>query len=197
MPHQTTGPTHDWLSLHEASAKLGVSAATLRNWGNEGKIKSSRTPGGHRRFSSADIHALMGARPDTPNLARVRMSIRKDELEEMEWYRGFDEKTKVFYRDLGGRLMTLLMRVIRGEGDERELHTEANALGTALGQGSIRANIPLADTLRMFLFFRDYVLEDVIALIPALPQADQNAVKRYRRASGFFNEVLIALAKEF
>ncbi len=197
MPRQSADPARDWLTLQEASAKLGVSAATLRNWANEGRITASRTPGGHRRFNAADIRAVMGAQPHTLDPARARMSIRKDEMEQMAWYRAFDDKSKAFYRALGGRLMTLLVRVIRGGEEERDLREEAIALGAELGQASIREGIPLADTLRMFLFFRDYVLEDVIALIPALPQADQNAVKRYRRASGFFNEVLIALAKEF
>lgn len=39
-----------WLSVHDASAKMGVSPATLRVWADEGRIESYRTPGGHRRF---------------------------------------------------------------------------------------------------------------------------------------------------
>src|SRR5436190_9330745 len=43
-------PDKDWLSLHDASAKMGVSGATLRVWADEGRVESYRTPGGHRRF---------------------------------------------------------------------------------------------------------------------------------------------------
>lgn len=43
-----------WLSLHEASTQMGVSAATLRSWADEGRVESYRTPGGHRRFRVGD-----------------------------------------------------------------------------------------------------------------------------------------------
>lgn len=43
-------PHDSWLSLRQASEKMGVSFATLRAWADEGRIQSYRTPGGHRRF---------------------------------------------------------------------------------------------------------------------------------------------------
>lgn len=197
MPRQTPSPAAEWLTLQEASQRLGVSAATLRNWANEGKLATSRTPGGHRRFSAGDVSALMGAKPGAPDPARARMDARKDQLEDMPWYRPTCVKTKTFYRKLGGRLMTLLVRVLRGEENERDLRREAEELGHQLGQASLAEGVPLTDTLRLFLFFRDYVLEDAIAMIPTAPDADQNAVKRYHRASGFFNEVLLEMVSEF
>src|SRR4051794_32986707 len=48
-----------WLSLHEASEKMGVSAATLRVWADEGRVESYRTPGGHRRFRVGEGSALL------------------------------------------------------------------------------------------------------------------------------------------
>lgn len=44
----------DWLSLREASEKMGVSGATLRAWADDGRVESYRTPGGHRRFRVAE-----------------------------------------------------------------------------------------------------------------------------------------------
>ena len=47
-------PTPDsevWLSVHDASAMLGVSPATLRRWSVAGEIEAFTTPGGHRRFA--------------------------------------------------------------------------------------------------------------------------------------------------
>ena len=43
------------LSISEAAYLLGVSTDTLRRWEKEGKITSSRTEGGHRRYDLTDI----------------------------------------------------------------------------------------------------------------------------------------------
>jgi len=46
------------LRLSEAAALLGVHPDTLRRWSDEGKVPVSRTPGGERRYSRADIDAV-------------------------------------------------------------------------------------------------------------------------------------------
>lgn len=41
--------------IGEAARQLGVSVDTIRRWEREGKITSSRTLGGQRRFTSSEI----------------------------------------------------------------------------------------------------------------------------------------------
>ena len=43
----------------EAAAYLGVSAASLRKWSNQGLVPVYRTPGGQRRFSTGDLDEFM------------------------------------------------------------------------------------------------------------------------------------------
>ena len=43
------------ISLNKASNLLGVSKDTLRKWDSEGKFKSIRTQGNHRRYKLSDI----------------------------------------------------------------------------------------------------------------------------------------------
>lgn len=43
------------ISIAAASKKLGVSKDTLRNWDKNGKLKSIRTMGNHRRYKKEDI----------------------------------------------------------------------------------------------------------------------------------------------
>jgi excisionase family DNA binding protein len=52
----------DWLSLGPASLVLGVDPDTLRRWADSGRVRSFATPGGHRRFSRADLHRLQEVR---------------------------------------------------------------------------------------------------------------------------------------
>jgi excisionase family DNA binding protein len=88
-PSQRAAPTpdHEWLSLGPASRMVGVDPGTLRRWADEGRVPSSTTPGGHRRFDRRDLEtvvlsrrhgprrgplAALGATPDRLNRAYER-----------------------------------------------------------------------------------------------------------------------------
>lgn len=43
------------ITPREASAMFGVSTKTLARWDAEGKIRSLRTPGGHRRYYLTEV----------------------------------------------------------------------------------------------------------------------------------------------
>ena len=43
------------LSIGETAEILGVSVKTVRRWTDSGKLKSVRSPSGHRRFNLADV----------------------------------------------------------------------------------------------------------------------------------------------
>jgi excisionase family DNA binding protein len=47
------------LNVGQAAAYLGVSAASLRSWSNQGLVPVYRTPGGQRRFSTADLDSFI------------------------------------------------------------------------------------------------------------------------------------------
>ncbi len=60
------------LSIRQAAELLGVSTKTIRRWEQEGKIKATRTIGGHRRFN---ISELLGSQRDAQlTIAYVRGS---------------------------------------------------------------------------------------------------------------------------
>lgn len=49
----------DLLPVGIASSLIGVSTDTLKRWEKAGRIRSIRTPTGHRRFRRGDIEALL------------------------------------------------------------------------------------------------------------------------------------------
>ena len=51
--------TQTFLNVSEAADFLGVSAASLRKWSDDGLVPVYRTPGGQRRFSAADLEAFL------------------------------------------------------------------------------------------------------------------------------------------
>jgi len=70
------------LSIKEASELLGVSTKTLHRWEKEGKIKSTRTQGGHRRFEIRDLlHTQESDKLLTVAYARVSSHDQKADLE--------------------------------------------------------------------------------------------------------------------
>ena len=52
--------TQTYFKIGEAAKLLGLSAETLRRWERAGRIVFSRTPGGKRLFSEADIASIRG-----------------------------------------------------------------------------------------------------------------------------------------
>lgn len=53
------GDPNELLPPGIAASLVGVSTDTLKRWEKAGRITSSRTPTGHRRFRRADVLALM------------------------------------------------------------------------------------------------------------------------------------------
>jgi putative resolvase len=72
------------ITVEEASKLLGVSTKTIRRWENEGKIKSIRTNGGHRRFLVADLIGSKTEKSLTIAYARVSSHDQKDDLKRQE-----------------------------------------------------------------------------------------------------------------
>ncbi len=47
----------------EVAGVLRVDPKTVTRWADEGRLRSVRTAGGHRRFSEADIRAILNGDP--------------------------------------------------------------------------------------------------------------------------------------
>lgn len=58
-------------TVNQAAAELNVTPATIRNWARKGKIKTTRTPGGHRRINEDELNRLKGEQPPTNNRVTV------------------------------------------------------------------------------------------------------------------------------
>ena len=61
----------DTYRMGEAAAMLGVRVETLRRWERQGKVKTTRTSGGQRLVSGAEVARLLSERHDrTPIVAQ-------------------------------------------------------------------------------------------------------------------------------
>lgn len=70
-----------FLTINELSKELNVSKSTLRRWEKEGKIKSERTIGGHRRYLKKDVKTESNDNKNVIAYARVSTHSQKYDLE--------------------------------------------------------------------------------------------------------------------
>lgn len=60
------------LTVRAAAGRLGVGYSTLKRWIGSGRVRTSRTEGGHHRISDAEIARLLAHdRPDEPPHGRA------------------------------------------------------------------------------------------------------------------------------
>ena len=57
--------TDKLINIKTASGILGVSKDTLRNWDSNGKLKSIRTEGNHRRYKMSEVLDILGIKQDS------------------------------------------------------------------------------------------------------------------------------------
>jgi excisionase family DNA binding protein len=56
------------LNVGQAADFLGVSAASLRVWSDQGRLTVYRTPGGQRRYRVADLESFIDSLRERPSV---------------------------------------------------------------------------------------------------------------------------------
>ena len=157
----------EWMSIHEASALIGVSPATLRRWSAAGDVKAFTTPGGHRRFSRAAVLAMLPAeRRDRPDLERLGETLQRmirvyrRELRrtgrQAAWIGTIDPAARQELRDHGDQIAAALLSFLDGAPSEERRAALARAEESAGACGRIAAQLglPMEVTVEAFLAFR-------------------------------------------
>ena len=187
-----------WLSLNEASRRLNVHPATLREWADRGRIRTFRTPGGHRRFSVEDVDAL--AAESAPELAlfmsalvgQARLATTDGKLATESWYSRFDDAAKERQRELGHDLMRLLVAYLGNR--EKDWGGEVRALGDRYARLAHDVDLSLGDAMRAFHLFEGLVHSSV----KQLSAVQVGGAADFEHHVGWFlNEVRVAMVESF
>ena len=197
----------EWLSLQQASKVLGVHPATLRAWSDRGRIASRRTPGGHRRFSRADLDTWVesqrrrepGAELLVQNaLGRMRMEMARSEEGIPAWLARFDEPMRQRYRETGRQLLGLLIRFISDPGQRTETLEQARDIGRHYAVVSHASGLSLADSVQAVLFFHNSLTSSIVQMAAALnPNGGIDWATTHRLATSFVNDVLLAMVEAY
>jgi excisionase family DNA binding protein len=208
--HVTTPdqPGDDWISIAEASRLLQVSVPTLRRWSDAGRVPSRKTLGGHRRFSRGAIEAFASGAAGMAALATLRphgtatTPLDRRELLSQDWRQRVSAEPGVArMRELGQRLLGLLLQHVHTRLNDDHYLAEATSVGMSYGREAAVAHISLSDTVRAFVYFRRAcarLTAPVSAETTETTRADLlEAVSLHERIDSFMDAVLLGVLGGF
>ena len=173
LPVSTLG---DWLSLGPASRILGVDPDTLRRWADEGRVRAYATPGGHRRFSKADLArvaanrrparrslSVLGATSDRVNRAYGRSYRADDARPSIDRIEG---EARAEFRTEGRRLVAVLLAYLDATGASDRARWEAEALGLIEGTARrlAKAGASGSEVVAVYIRARQPFLTEIASL---------------------------------
>jgi len=95
------------LTPREAAAEIGVSYSTFKQWILTGKIKTTKTPGGHHRVPQSALAPLLKSAPSKPR------------IESRERFRNVSGRNQLVGKIVEVKFSGLLAKVILAIGDQQ------------------------------------------------------------------------------
>ena len=187
------------ISISEASRFLGVSEAALRQWTDEGKIKAFVTPGGHRRYSRADLKKFVSTHSRTLGVKDLVSEIE----ETVELHREIARKamrssslsreSQDKFADMGRNLITTVIHYITEPSRREEILVEAKKIGTDMGEILAVDGLPLADSVEIFLTHRNLIINASTSLLKRRESVTGRVVDAIPLVSNVVDETLVSL----
>jgi excisionase family DNA binding protein len=194
--------SEEWLSLGEASARLGVHPNTMRRWADAGSVPCYRTPGGHRRFRASELRAVLVVQdalpPASPADALIQQAITHTRerlaarpLHDEPWQAAFPLGTeRQQMREMGHQLLGLVAAIVRGGRATPPMLAEGRRIGAWYGERCAGREMSLVNTARSFCFFRTSVLQATSRAWAVA--ADMGEVAARTALAAFLDEVMYA-----
>ena len=200
--------THDWLTLSEVAALLGIHPSTVRNWSDRGMLPVHRTQGGHRRYLRSEVELWMQTQREDGveeqdmyrvvqgALRNTRFQVTEGGIAAEPWYSKLDEEARSQYRQSGRVLLQGLISYISSEGGSA--NAEAHALGYEYASRGRRYGLSVADAAHAFLFFRNVLMESMLSVYEAASVRSPNAwADMFRKTNTFTDEIMITLLETY
>jgi excisionase family DNA binding protein len=193
-----------WLSLAEASEMLGVHPTTLRRWADNGDIPVRLTPGKHRRFLELDVEAFLKrkAHQETEHrawgdYALVQTRQRLVTEPAPRWLTAFGSDARNEERELGRRLLGLIIQHMSVPDDDERLLIEARSIAARYAQNCILANLSAAEGLEATTFFRDTMTELALQMPQIAELGAEAPLRVLRKLNQVFNVLQISLIEYY
>jgi excisionase family DNA binding protein len=196
----------EWVSLRRAAEILGVHPATVRNWADEGKLPSRRTPGNHRRFLVSELQKQLHNETDTPPievqliiqnaLGQTRMRVGDGTLTHVPWYEAMSTATRDALRGQGREVLEAMRHYLAGGAQDTDLST-AIKLGERYAVRLSQDGLTLPQAVRGFFYFSDFVINSVLTWSEITPRSSNEWVTLLRQVNTFTNAMLLSLIEYY
>jgi len=196
-------PEEPLISISEASQLLGVSEAALRQWTDEGKIKAFITPGGHRRYSRAELKKLMGSHPRMLGIkdlvtkleetAQQHREIARASLKNTLWYNKLNVEAQEHLAELGRRLLNLIIKYVTEPARREETVQLIRDIGHEHGEMLAKLELPLTDSVETFLLHRSPILNATTHMMRKREVLTGRVVEAISLVAQVLDEALVAL----
>ncbi|MEE8419634.1 MAG: helix-turn-helix domain-containing protein [Dehalococcoidales bacterium] len=191
------------LSIGEASHNLGVSEATLRQWTDEGKIKAFVTPGGHRRYSGAELKKFIGAHSRMLGVKDLVVEIEETKPQHREiarssgattsWYDRLTKESRQYLAEIGRDLLNIIVKYIT-EPSQREANLEAaRNIGSDYGETLARLELTLTDAVGAYITHRDPITQATTQIMKKKEAFTGRVVEAIPLVAKIMDEVLVSL----
>ena len=194
-----------WLSLSAAALLLGVHPSTVRSWSDRGMLPSHRTQGGHRRYRRSEMELwLQAQRAEEPAdvtlvvhnaLRTTRFQVSDGRLAAEGWYAKLDDDAREQYRHSGRNLLQGLISYLNSDGSTANT---AEAIGYEYASRARRSGLNEVEATHAFLFFRNVLMESMLAVYEAAAVRSPFAWSNlFRKVNSFTDEIMIALLETY
>ncbi len=191
------------ISISEASQILGVSEATLRQWTDEGKIRAFITPGGHRRYSRAEIRQCMGLQQrvhgikdlvaELEGAATLHHEIALANFSNTAWYGRLSKESQKRLAQYGRQLLNLVISYITEPSKREETIKLVHNTGSDFGEELAKQGLSLVDSLEAFILHRDPVVNSATHLLKRREALNERAVEAIPLVTHIMDEALVSL----
>jgi molybdopterin-binding protein len=83
------------MTVRSAATQLGVGYSTMKLWIHQGRVRTTRTPGGHHRISEAELGRLSSHQPSARRPAKKKATDVVEGLSARNQLPGFVEEIRI------------------------------------------------------------------------------------------------------
>ena len=191
------------VSISEASQLLGVSEAALRQWTDEGRVKAFITPGGHRRYSRAELKKFVNSHPkmhgikelvaELEDTAQLHREIARTSLTATSWYVNISEESQERLTSLSRHLLNMIIKYITEPSKREETLKLARDIGRGFGETLAELGLPLTDSVEAFIVHRDPVMNAATHLLKKKEAFTGRVVEAIPLVAHVMDEALVSL----
>ena len=152
-----------WLSVGQAARLLGVGPATVRRWGDAGRLRVFVTPGGHRRFLASELTGIVSRAAGLPErfsadeldaIWSARGSRAARDARSLGWFQAFSDDERQHARDQGQALVRLAADYVANPDRREPLIADIQTQAAEYGEQAARIGVSLRNLMEAFAHFR-------------------------------------------